>query len=188
MPIYLIDDFNALIGPVELPIVPGLGEQAPSNSVSLPTLLAEPEKGFSWALVDDEPQQLADCRGLMFRTEDGSEELWAKLGTPPETLTAKQWPGKYYIWQEGNWVVDEDARRLAFTSAALIVRDQCLQVAAKHIAPLQYAEEFGDITGPEKFRLLEWKRYSIEVNRIEQSPDYPFHIDWPPAPSDTFVK
>ncbi|RMW05017.1 hypothetical protein ALP03_04071 [Pseudomonas amygdali pv. tabaci] len=39
MPTYLIDDSNALIGPVELPVIPGLGEQVPGNAVSLADVL-----------------------------------------------------------------------------------------------------------------------------------------------------
>ncbi|PPS23559.1 phage tail protein [Pseudomonas amygdali pv. morsprunorum] len=103
---------------------------------------------------------------------------------PPERLTAKQWPGEYYVWREGEWVLDTEAQKTALASAALLVRDQRLQEAATRIAPLQYAEELGDATEAEKASLLEWKRYSVELNRIEQTPDYPLQVKWPSPPSD----
>ncbi|AKF53415.1 MULTISPECIES: tail fiber assembly protein [Pseudomonas] len=185
MPTYLIDDVGALIGPVELPVIPGLGEQTPSNAVSLPELLNPPNTGFAWTMVNNELQQVADRRGPMYRINDGSEEEWSSLGEPPERLTTKQWPGKYYVWREGDWVLDTEAQKAALASAALLVRDQRLQDAATRIAPLQYAEELGDATEAEKASLLEWKRYSVELNRIEQTPDYPLQIKWPSPPSDT---
>ncbi|KPC46315.1 Uncharacterized protein AC509_2804 [Pseudomonas amygdali pv. morsprunorum] len=40
-----------MIGPVELPVVPGLGEQTPSNAVSMTELLSEPNTGFAWTLI-----------------------------------------------------------------------------------------------------------------------------------------
>ncbi|KPW58835.1 MULTISPECIES: tail fiber assembly protein [Pseudomonas syringae group] len=184
MPTYLIDDSGALIGPVELPVVPGLGEQTPSNAVSMTELLSEPNTGFAWTLINGELQQVIDRRGLMYRINDGSVEEWSSLGLPPERLTAKQWPGKYYVWREGEWVLDTEAQKTALASAALLVRDQRLQEAATRIAPLQYAEELGDATEAEKASLLEWKRYSVELNRIEQTPDYPLQVKWPSPPSD----
>ncbi|OUM04719.1 phage tail protein [Pseudomonas syringae] len=184
MPTYLIDESGALIGPVELPIVPGLGEQTPSNAVSLPELLNQPNTGFAWTMVNNEPQQVMDRRGPMYRINDGSLEEWTRLGAPPETLTTKPRPGRYYVWREGEWVLDTEAQKAALASAALLVRDQRLQEATTRIAPLQYAVELEDATEAEKASLLEWKRYSVKLNRIEQSPDYPFQIEWPSLPSD----
>ncbi|WP_025995981.1 tail fiber assembly protein [Pseudomonas viridiflava] len=188
MTIYLIDDSKALIGPIELPVVPGVGEQTPGNAISLPAKLVEPLAGFSWALIDKEPQQLEDHRGLMYRISDGGKEVWNSLGSVPERLTPTPWPGKYYVWQEDKWVIDEGAKRLALTSAAQAARDQRLQEAATRIAPLQYAEDLKEITETEKASLLHWKRYSIELNRIEQTLEYPFHINWPEAPPDALVR
>ncbi|KAA8712467.1 tail fiber assembly protein [Pseudomonas cannabina] len=184
MPTYLIDKSGALIGPVELPVVPGLGEQTPSNAVNVPKLLNAPNTGYAWTMVDNEPQQVVDRRGLMYRTSDGSEEEWTSLGTPPEGLTTKKWPGKYHVWRDGNWAFDDETQKFALAGAALLVRDKRLQEAATRIAPLQYAVDLGEATEAEKTSLLEWKRYSVKLNRIEQSPDYPLQIEWPSLPSD----
>ncbi|KTB95033.1 phage tail protein [Pseudomonas syringae ICMP 11293] len=188
MPTYLIDDSNALIGPVELPVIPGLGEQVPGNAVSLADVLSEPDKGFTWAIVDDEPQLVVDRRGLMYRTSDGSEEEWTNLGTPHEGLTTKKWPGKYHVWRDGDWALDDETQKFALAGAALLVRDQRLQEAATRIAPLQYAEDLGEATEAEKTSLLEWKRYSVKLNRIEQSTDYPLQIEWPSPPLDALAQ
>ncbi|MCJ2371552.1 tail fiber assembly protein [Pseudomonas sp. RGM 3321] len=188
MPTYLIDDSNALIGPVELPVVPGLGEQVPGNAISFADFLSEPDKGFTWAIIDGEPRQVVDHRGPMYRIEDGSEKDWTSLSAPPESLTSKKWPGKYYVWREVDWVLDEEAQRQALAANALITRDQRLQEATTRIAPLQYAEDLGVATEAEQTSLLEWKRYSVKLNRIEQSADYPLQIEWPSLPSDALAQ
>ena len=49
----------------------------------------------------------------------------------------------------------------------------------------QYAEDIGDASHDEQLRLLEWKLYSVELNRIEKLPGFPEQITWPIAPGTT---
>jgi hypothetical protein len=61
-------------------------------------------------------------------------------------------------------------------------RDSLLAAAALRIAPLQYAVDLGMSTDLEKANLLDWMRYSVSLNRIEQQPEYPKTVSWPIAP------
>jgi hypothetical protein len=132
MNIYLFDPLGILSGPFELsefPEVPGFGQYLPGNNVQLENPLAQPEAGHVWALVDGEPQQLADYRGMVFRTEvPGVAEEYSKLGDLPEGLTAKRWPGQFYVWAGGDWVLDEAAQITAALAGERAWRN--VQVAA----------------------------------------------------------
>lgn len=103
---YLIDDAGQLTGPVEIPVVPGLGIQMPSNAVQLPTALPDPLNGSVWALVNDKPQQLPDNRGLLYHIETGEELLHRQLGDVPEGYTTQPRPSPAYRWEAGEWALD----------------------------------------------------------------------------------
>ncbi|EAB6845036.1 tail fiber assembly protein [Salmonella enterica subsp. enterica] len=44
-----------------------------------------------------------------------------------------------------------------------------LQIASEKIAPLQDAVDLGEATDDEKARLLAWKKYRVQVNRVDTS-------------------
>lgn len=67
---------------------------------------------------------------------------------------------------------------------ALAQRDALMAVAATRMAPLQYAVDLGDATADEEAMLAAWKRYSVDLNRIEQHETFPDQINWP-VPPDT---
>ncbi|EUB74469.1 hypothetical protein PMI27_000645 [Pseudomonas sp. GM41(2012)] len=113
MNIYLFDPLGILSGPFELsafPEVPGFGQYLPGNTVQLENPLAQPEAGHVWALVEGKPQQLADYRGMVYHTDTGAEDEHVELGDLPEGLTAKPWPGQFYVWAGGDWVLDAVAQ------------------------------------------------------------------------------
>lgn len=101
---YIADGAGQLFGPVFFPITPGLGEQLPSNAVQLATILSNPGAGKVWALVDGQPQQLADHRGTVYSTDSGTEQEHAALGELPEGLTILPKPSENHQWQSGQWV------------------------------------------------------------------------------------
>jgi len=102
--IYLIDNAGALVGPVVLPPVPGVGYQLPSNGVELPTKLKAAATGFAWTLLDGQPTQVLDCRGDVYDTTTGFSELWQVLGPIPATFTQKPKPSDAHQWLDGEWV------------------------------------------------------------------------------------
>lgn len=182
---YLIDHSGFLTGPIELAVTPGLGVQLPSNAVQLSFELPAPESGRVWTLVNNVPREVIDRRGLVYRKENGVKQIWSEPGELPDELTAEPWPGDGYFWIDNTWKLDETARVSAIKVDVFRLRDTLLRDAVLRIAPLQYAEDIGDASHDEQLRLLEWKLYSVELNRIEKQAAFPEEIIWPVAPGTT---
>lgn len=179
---YLIDNAGVLIGPVEFPVVPGLGLELPSNAVYLPKTLENAKPGHAWVLVDGLPQQRVDHRGLVYRTDNGESLLWREVGELPDSVTAKRWPGPHHHWTGDDWLLDESARLTEKKAQVLLERDTLMQHAQLRIAPLQYAEQLQLITSDEQAALLGWMRYCVELNRLEQQSGFPMNTEWPAPP------
>lgn len=179
---YLIDNAGALLGPVEFFVTPGIGIQLPGNAVELAYELPTPEQGRTWALINNVPREVIDRRGLVYRKEGGAQQIWSELGELPESFTTEPWPGDYYVWADNAWKLDETTRLSDLKDQVLARRDVLLREAVLRIAPLQYAEDIGDTTPVEQLALMEWKLYSVELNRLEQQTRFPTEIDWPPIP------
>ncbi|KIP96947.1 tail fiber assembly protein [Pseudomonas sp. HN2] len=180
---YLIDDSGALSGPVEFPLVPGIGAQLPSNAVTLSIELAPAPRGYAWVYDNGSLQQQVDRRGNVYHTDTGLRESWTKLGDLPEGLTELPWPGGFHAWIDNAWQLDEVARLADLKRVVLAQRDVLLGNALLRIAPLQYAEDAGDANHDEQLQLLEWKLYSVELNRIDKQPGFPEAINWPVLPA-----
>ncbi|PPS26394.1 hypothetical protein BVY11_22445 [Pseudomonas amygdali pv. morsprunorum] len=106
MTIYLTCADGSLTGPVELPVIPGLGVQMPSNALSVAEPLPEPQPGHVWVAGDAEPYQTPDFRGVVYRTNSGRAEHYDQLGPLPEGYTASAQPSADHRWQDGAWVID----------------------------------------------------------------------------------
>ncbi|WP_367374376.1 tail fiber assembly protein [Pseudomonas lini] len=176
---YLIDDVQALIGPVVFPVIPGLGALQPSNSIAFVDVLETPAVGFIWALVEGEVTQVPDRRGTVYRVDTGASEQWVALGELPAGLTEQVWPGAFHVWGDGAWQFDESAKRDSEAAMVLADRDSYLRDAVLRIAPLQYAVDLGDATQQEQSTLQGWKRYCVALSRIEQQVGFPFEVEWP---------
>lgn len=180
---YLFDKTGALSGPVEFSVTPGIGVQVPSNAFEIPFELPPLESGRTWALVNNVPREVVDHRGLVYRKEDGGQQIWSELGELPATFTKEPWPGNYHIWTNHTWQFDADSRLNDLKAQVLAERDALLRDAVLRIAPLQYAEDIGDASDQEQLALMEWKLYSVELNRIQNQAGFPAEIDWPVAPT-----
>lgn len=66
-------------------------------------------------------------------------------------------------------------------------RDRLLANAANRMGPLQDAVDTGQATDDEAARLVLWKLYRIDLNRIEAQETFPSTIDWPVSPDETAV-
>jgi hypothetical protein len=173
--IYLFDALGILAGPVSLPEVPGLGVQVPGNAVELDEPLPAPDPGQAWALVNAEPVQLADHRGLVYSTDTGAALEWGELGELPSGYTALPCPGAHYVWSGGAWVLDAAA-------AALAQRDQLLVAANQATAGMANAYIAGLLDDADTATFKAFAAYQLALNKIEQQPGYPATIAWPPAP------
>ncbi|MFJ2461807.1 tail fiber assembly protein [Pseudomonas neuropathica] len=179
---YLFDGSGALSGPVEFPVTPGIGIQLPANAIELMYELPESEAGRSWALINGVPREVIDRRGVVYRKDGGAQQIWTELGDLPDSLTAQRWPGEFHVWRDNAWVLDEQTRLASVRQQSRDLRDVLLRDAVLRIAPLQYAEDIGDASHDEQLLLIEWKLYSVELNRIEKQIGFPDEITWPVAP------
>lgn len=180
---YLIDNAGVLIGPVEFPVVPGLGLELPSKAVHLSKTLENAKPGHAWVMVDGLPEERVDHRGIVYRTDNGKSLLWREVGELPDSVTTKPWPGPHYHWTGMDWMLDQSARLAEKKAQVLLERDTLMQHAQLRIAPLQYAEQLQLITSDEQAALLGWMHYCVELNRLEQSPGFPMSVEWPAPPT-----
>lgn len=145
MHIYIADNAGVLTGPVDLPVIPGLGIQLPSNAIQLAAKLAKPATGKVWALVGDQPQQLADLRGTVYRTDTGAAEQYSTLGDLPEGLTVAPRPSVDHRWTSNAWAFDaalQASNRQALSVALCQSVDAAADVARAKVAgdPLRAVE------------------------------------------------
>lgn len=71
MVIYLLDNSAICRGPVELPIIPGIGAQLFGNAVELEAELPPAASGNAWPWTDAGAVEIADRRGPAYRTVNG---------------------------------------------------------------------------------------------------------------------
>lgn len=133
--IYLIGLVGELSGPITLPVVPGIGCQMPDNAIELAQELAAPAEGFVWAMIEGDAVQLADHRGTVYGTADGSPQQHAALGNLPAGLTAQKWPGLFYVWEGASWVLDEAAQLEATKAAERLWRNAQISVTDYLVLP-----------------------------------------------------
>lgn len=62
-------------------------------------------------------------------------------------------------------------------------RDALLVLAALRIDPLQDAVELGEAGEDDAALLLKWKKYRVDVSRIDRQPGFPSAIAWPVEPA-----
>lgn len=182
MTIYHHDPAGALIGPVELPPVPGAGLLLPAGFVQLNDPLQAPAEGMAWILKDGVPVAVEDHRGQVYDTLTGGVVEWSELGPLPEQYTPQPRPGAHYVWQESGWVLDDAAARADFVDAGARERNRLQEQATARIAPLDDAADLGIATEAEAAELLAWKRYRVELNRVDLVAAYPGPITWPASP------
>lgn len=186
---YAVNETNQVMtGPIELPEIPGGGVQVPGNVIELAELLPTAEPGYVWVWRDGQASQLIDLRNrFVYRKDNGYSVWWSALGPLPDYLTEKPRPNAYYFWKDGDWVLDVEAERAGLAAQADIDRDTRLREVVIRVAPLQYAYELGEATNDELSALQAWKRYALNLARIEQQADYPLIIEWPTAPARVVV-
>ena len=63
-------------------------------------------------------------------------------------------------------------------------RDKLLAIAANRMGPLQDAVDTDRATEEETARLVLWKDYRIDLNRIEEQETFPADIAWPVSPDE----
>ncbi|RMP81226.1 hypothetical protein [Pseudomonas syringae] len=113
--IYLKDSAGALNDAVQLPEIPGLGIQLPSNAIELRKPLSPPNDGYAWILVDGQAELIEDQRGTVYQIATGTQQQYDQLGPLPSDLTVEPRPSEAYVWQSGAW-----AKSMTYATAAKI--------------------------------------------------------------------
>ncbi|WP_421684479.1 phage tail protein [Stutzerimonas urumqiensis] len=154
--IYLVDHAATLIGPVEVAAIPGLGLQVPSNGITLNSALPPASDGYVWALIDGEPTQVADHRGLVYRTDTGDEIQHDQLGALPPGLTLQPRPSPDHRWIAESWQIDPELRAANREALEIIL---CTRIdTAADAARMAVA---GD-----PLRAVEYERAAIEAEQF----------------------
>lgn len=122
MPYYMPKSSGELIGPLQIPVVPGHGLVVPTGAVELAEL-PPARAGHVWVWRDGQAVELADHRGTYYRTDTGERVEHAELGELPEGLTPDPRPGPYHAWLSGVWMLDEAAQLAAVQAAERAWRD-----------------------------------------------------------------
>ncbi|HAG2521904.1 TPA: tail fiber assembly protein [Salmonella enterica] len=173
----LRSDTNEFIGAGDAYIPPHTGLPANCTDIEPPEIPAGHIAVFSseksaWSLTEDHRGQ------TVYRTDTGEEFYIQELGPLPENVTSVSPDGEYQKWDGTKWVKDEAAEKAAQLRQAEETKNRLLQMATEKIAPLQDAVDLGEATDDEKARLLAWKKYRVQVNRVDTT-----NPVWPEQPA-----
>ncbi|EFV3669753.1 short-chain dehydrogenase, partial [Salmonella enterica] len=99
----------------------------------------------------------------------GNQVYISDLGPLPENVTSVSPGGGYKKWDSKAqvWVNDEAAEAAARLREAEGTKNRRLQIASEKIAPLQDAVDLDGATDKEKASLLAWRKYRVQVNRVD---------------------
>lgn len=125
--IYLLDALGILTGPVTIPENPGLGLVLPANAVELGEL-PEPRAGHVWVWRDGQAVELADHRGIYYRTDTGERVEHTELGDLPDGLAHEPRPSPHHDYIDGAWALNEARKRAAEQAAERAWRN--MQIAS----------------------------------------------------------
>ncbi|HEB5669899.1 TPA: tail fiber assembly protein [Escherichia coli] len=175
----LVAGTNEFIGEGDAYIPPHTGLPANSTDIAPPDIPAGFVAVFnsdeaSWHLVEDH-------RGkTVYDVASGDALFISELGPLPENVTWLSPEGEFQKWNGTAWVKDTEAEKLFRIREAEETKNNLMQVASEHIAPLQDAADL-EIATEEEISLLEaWKKYRVLLNRVDTSTSQ--DIEWPALP------
>ncbi|EAQ5741249.1 tail fiber assembly protein [Salmonella enterica subsp. enterica serovar Adjame] len=162
----LRSDTNEFIGAGDAYIPPHTGLPANCTDIAPPDIPASHIAVFdaeteTWGLHEDHRGE------TVYDTTTGNPIYISEPGPLPGNVTSVSADGEYQKWDGKAWVKDEAAEKAAQLRQAEETKSRLLQMATEKIAPLQDAVDLGEATDDEKARLLAWKKYRVQVNRVD---------------------
>lgn len=154
-------------------------------------------KGPAQSYLDAPPKQkdgfaicrTTDCKGWEYVEDHRGETRYStitkreivinELGEYPKDSTDTP-PSIFDIWDGSKWIVDEKAKLDAMIQSATQKKAELKSIADSEIAWRQDAVDIDIATEKEKKSLGEWKRYRVELSRIDVSK--PIDIKFPTQP------
>lgn len=122
MPYYMPKSSGELIGPLQIPVVPGHGPAVPTGAIELPEL-PDPRAGHVWAYRDGQAVELLDARSTYYRTDTGERVEHTELGDLPDGLAHEPRPSPHHDYIDGAWVLNESRQQAAEQTAERAWRD-----------------------------------------------------------------
>ncbi|EGS6926036.1 TPA: tail fiber assembly protein [Salmonella enterica subsp. enterica serovar Typhimurium] len=162
----LRSDTNEFIGAGDAYIPPHTGLPANCTDIAPPDIPAshiaifDAETG-TWSLHEDHRGE------TVYDTTTGNQVYISAPGPLPENVTSVSPDGEYQKWDGKAWVKDETAETAARLREAEGTKSRLLQMASEKIAPLQDAVDLDEATDKEKASLLAWRKYRVQVNRVD---------------------
>ena len=114
---------------------------------------------------------------MSYAVRNDGEPGWRSVGSADELF-----PHEIYSEVEPPKAVLAPPSADELATVARVQRDQLLIIAANRMGPLQDAVDIDRATADEAARLVLWKGYRIDLNRIEEQEAFPADIDWPLSP------
>ncbi|EBD4909364.1 tail fiber assembly protein [Salmonella enterica] len=174
----LRSDTNEFIGAGDAYIPPHTGLPANCTDIAPPDIPASHIAIFdaeteTWSLHEDHRGE------TVYDTTTGNQVYISAPGPLPENVTSVSPDGEYQKWDSKTkvWVNDEAAEAAARLREAEGTKNRLLQIASEKIAPLQDAVDLDEATDKEKASLLAWRKYRVQVNRVDT-----LNPDWPEQP------
>ncbi|EDJ0999366.1 tail fiber assembly protein [Salmonella enterica] len=174
----LRSDTNEFIGAGDAYIPPHTGLPANCTDIAPPDIPASHIAIFdaeteTWSLHEDHRGE------TVYDTTTGNQVYISAPGPLPENVTSVSPDGEYQKWDSKTkvWVNDEAAEAVARLREAEGTKNRLLQIASEKIAPLQDAVDLDEATDKEKASLLAWRKYRVQVNRVDT-----LNPDWPEQP------
>ncbi|HFG0872243.1 TPA: tail fiber assembly protein [Salmonella enterica] len=174
----LRSDTNEFIGAGDAYIPPHTGLPANCTDIAPPDIPASHIAIFdaeteTWSLHEDHRGE------TVYDTTTGNQVYISAPGPLPENVTSVSPDGEYQKWDSKTkvWVNDEAAEAAARLREAEGTKNRLLQIASEKIAPLQDAVDLDEATDKEKASLLAWRKYRVQVNRVDTLNPY-----WPEQP------
>ena len=154
----------------------------PDNKDLPSALYLRDENGLDWyecqsEFGSDSYKVAYDSEGLIVACDKDASSLFpvglsvAEVTILPEDFSIGQWVFKDGVIQPRQHSQEE------LIAQAEVKKAELLSVATAAIAPLQDAVDLSEATEEETALLIEWKKYRVQVNRVDTSEPV-----WPEAP------
>lgn len=187
-----LDEMGYFIGPVMADSSPldepghylipgGAIDRDPPDTLEFGRLY-RPAEGGGWTSVEDLRQR------TLYSVNDGQPyhlgaeingQRYDGIGPFPEWLTLEARPNDWSVWSGSAWIPDESLLAAEITRQRLEEKAEKLAYAFQQIVLLQEAQSL-DMATPEELDLLQrWRRYRVEVSRVDPTDQ---KAEWPAVP------
>ncbi|WP_241074811.1 tail fiber assembly protein [Achromobacter insuavis] len=181
-----------LVGPTvadESPLEPGVFltpggaiDRPPPDRMESGKAYRPAEDGDGWIEEEDHRQEtlyrISDGAVYQFGAQQG-DEAYNGVGLIPAWLTASPRPDAWSVWKDGAWERDETAWQAQVQARGRAEQERRLAQAGQRISLLQDAVDLDMATEADKAALLAWRRYRVEVSRVDLNQEAP---SWPDEP------